>query len=264
VRDGLVLPGGVLHAVAEIYRQSKKKSDNFWTEWVSRPPAAVLVWALRGTPITPNQVSFLAIGVALASCAALVCWRTHLGLVVAGLGLQLAYVIDCVDGQLARWKQQSSPVGALLDFMLDEIKAFFVLASAAARLYLTSGDAVFLLLGLVGLVACASGITLTSFVRRPEYLEAVGAPPVPPATERAGFLPARLTPLGLVEAAGKLVLHYPSWFLFVCAFDRLDVFLYAYSAAHVLYLGRASLIVFLRLASPKIYRRREQPKESAQ
>jgi len=125
----------VLGAVREIYRQSKKKRDNFWTEWISRPPAALLVYLLKGTPITPNQVSFLAIGVAAGGCATLILWRTWLGLIVAGLILQLAYVIDCVDGQLARIKDLASPVGALLDFMLDEVKAFLVISSAAVRLW---------------------------------------------------------------------------------------------------------------------------------
>ncbi|HEX4457423.1 MAG TPA: hypothetical protein VIA18_05615, partial [Polyangia bacterium] len=65
----------MLAAVRDIYRQSKKKRDNFWTEWVSRPPAAVIVWMLRPTPVTPNQVSFAAIAVAAAGCAALIFWR---------------------------------------------------------------------------------------------------------------------------------------------------------------------------------------------
>jgi hypothetical protein len=46
--------------IAAIYRASKKKRDiNWFTEWIARPPAAVVVYALRGTPITPNQVTFL-------------------------------------------------------------------------------------------------------------------------------------------------------------------------------------------------------------
>ena len=237
----------MLAAVRDIYRQSKKKRDNFWTEWISRPPAAVLVWMLQRTRVTPNQVSFLAIAVAAGGCAALIFWRTWLGLIVGGLVLQLAYVIDCVDGQLARIKSMASPVGALLDFMLDEVKAFMVIASAAARLYLQSSDARWLLIGLGGLFVAAVGITLTTFMRRPEYLEATGAPPVLPATERAGFLPTSLSPVALVEALGKYVLHYPSWFLFVCAFNRLDIFLYAYLGAHLLYLGRASLTILVKL-----------------
>ena len=237
----------MLAAVRDIYRQSKKKRDNFWTEWISRPPAAVLVWMLKGTRVTPNQVSFLAIAVAAGGGATLIFWRTWLGLIVAGLLLQLAYVIDCVDGQLARIKSMASPVGALLDFMLDEVKAFLVIASAAARLYLQSHDPKWLLIGLGGLFVAATGITLTTFMRRPEYLEATGAPPIPPATERAGFLPTSLSPVALVEALGKYVLHYPSWFLFVCAANRLDIFLYAYVGAHLLYLGRASLTILVKL-----------------
>ncbi len=233
-------------SVRDIYRQSKKKNDNFWTEWISRPPAAVLVWLLRGTPITPNQVSFLAIAVAAGGCAALVLWRTWLGLCVAGGLLQLAYVIDCVDGQLARIKNMASPVGALLDFMLDEVKAFLVIGSATVRLWWMSGDVRWLLYGIGGLCIAATGITLTTFMRRAEYREAVGAPPIAPATERAGFFTS-MSPVALVEAAGRLVLHYPSWFLIVCAFNRLDIFVYAYLGAHALYLGRSSLIILLKL-----------------
>ena len=238
----------MLAAVRDIYRQSKKKRDNFWTEWISRPPAAVLVWMLKGTRVTPNQVSFLAIAVAAGGGATMIFWRTWPGLIVAGLLLQLAYIIDCVDGQLARIKSMASPVGALLDFMLDEVKAFLVIASAATRLFLQSSDPKWLLIGLGGLFVAATGITLTTFMRRPEYLEATGAPPVPPATERAGFLPSSLSPVALVEALGKYVLHYPSCFLYVCAFNRLDIFLYAYLGAHLLYLGRASLTILVKLA----------------
>jgi phosphatidylglycerophosphate synthase len=238
----------VLAGVRDLYRQSKKKRDNFWTEWISRPPAAVLVYLLQGTRITPNQVSFLAIAVAAGGCATLIFWRTWLGLIVAGLLLQLAYVIDCVDGQLARVKQMASPVGALLDFMLDEVKAFMVIAAAAVRLWLQSSDVRWLLLGVGGLFVAATGITLTSFMRRPEYLEATGAPPLAPATERGDHAPRSLSPVALVEALGRYVLHYPSWFLFVCAFDRLDIFMYAYLGAHLLYLGRASLTILWKLS----------------
>ncbi len=249
---------GTFQQIAEVYRQSKKRRDNFWTEYVSRPPAAVLVYLLRGTSITPNQVSFLAISVAALGAALLIFWTTWLGLITAGLALQLAYVIDCVDGQLARYKNMASPVGALLDFMLDEVKAFMVVAAAGVRLWRTSGDVKFLLVALGGLFAAACGITLTSFMRRPEYLEATGAPPLLPATDRGGFLPPpkeagapkSLSPIALAEAAGRYVLHYPSWFLFVCAANRLDLYLFAYVGAHVLYLGRASLIILVKLGRP--------------
>ena len=61
----------MLAAVRDIYRQSKKKRDNFWTEWISRPPAALLVYLLEGTRVTPNQVSFFAIAVVIPAVLAL-------------------------------------------------------------------------------------------------------------------------------------------------------------------------------------------------
>ena len=49
----------MLSEIASIYRASKKKIDiNWWTEWICRPPAAVVVYALRNTRITPNQITF--------------------------------------------------------------------------------------------------------------------------------------------------------------------------------------------------------------
>ena len=112
--------------------------------------------------------------------------------------------------------------------MLDEVKAFLVLSSVSVRLWRTmpgplgAGPETWLLIGLGGLAAAATGITLTSFVRRPEYLDYTGAAPLPPSTERSHFF-SSLSPKALVEAAGRYVLHYPSWFLFVCAANRLDI-----------------------------------------
>jgi phosphatidylglycerophosphate synthase len=214
------------------------------------------VWLLQRTRVTPNQVSFAAIAVAAGGAATLIAWRSWAGLIAAGLILQLAYVIDCVDGQLARVKNLASPVGALLDFMLDEVKAFLVIGAASVRLWWTApapafaaplGGAFWLIVGVGGLFAAATGITLTTFMRRPEYLEATGAPALAPATERGDLAPRSLSPLALIEALGRLALHYPSWFLIICAFNRLDIFIYVYIGAHALYLARSSLIVLLKL-----------------
>ena len=242
----------MLSNVRAIYRDSKKRRDNFWTEWVSRPPAAILVWALRHTRVTPNQVSFAAIAVAAAGCVTLVLWRTTAG-ALAGWGiLQLAYVIDCADGQLARLTGQTSPVGALLDFMLDEVKAFLLIGAAAVREWLiTAEDPRWLLIGLGGVIAAASGIALTTLMRRPEYFEATGQRPLPPSTDRSDLMPRSLNPLALIEAAGRLALHHPTWLVMPCALDRLDWFLYIYCGAHALHLMRASLIVVVRLGRPR-------------
>jgi hypothetical protein len=113
------------------------------------------------------------------------------------------------------------------------------------RRWLESGDARWLLLGLGGLGAVASGIALTTVMRRDVCLAATGRAAKPESTA-----PPRRGPIAWVEAAGKLVLHYPSHFWLFAALGRVDLFLVAYLAAHGLYLGRAGLSVLLALGRP--------------
>lgn len=250
----------MLERARAIYRQSKKRNDNLWTEWVSRPPAALVVQALEHSRVTPNQVSFASLAVFAAAAAVLATVLPWSGLLVAALLVQASYVLDCVDGQLARLANLSSPAGALLDFLVDEWKALLLVGAAAVRLWRQAALApslanpggawpaeLWLLLGVAGLLVVASGLSLTTFLRRPEYREAVGAPPVAEATDRGGFLPSRWTPLSLLEAAGRLALHYPSWLPLVALLDRLDAFLLIYLGASALHLGRAGLSVLMAL-----------------
>jgi phosphatidylglycerophosphate synthase len=69
---------------------------------------------LLGTRITPNQVTFGMIVVGLA--AALVLTLPGLiGALAAALLIQVQILLDCVDGELARWRRQFSPAGVYLD-----------------------------------------------------------------------------------------------------------------------------------------------------
>lgn len=240
----------MLSTVRAIYRESKKQRDNFWTEWCSRPPAAILVWGLRGTAVTPNQVTFLSLAVFAGAAAILVAWRSHVGLCAGALVIQLSYVLDCVDGQLARYKKLASPVGALLDFLMDEVKAFLLIGAAAVRLWAPAGEARWLLLGVAGLATAATGIALTTFMRREEYLAATGRPPPPPAGEGRGEGGSGFGVIRLIEHCGSFVIHYPSHIWIFAIVNRLDLFLIAYLTAHGLYLGRAGLTVLLKLGRP--------------
>jgi hypothetical protein len=233
--------------IAAIYRSSKKRRDiNWFTERVCRPPAAVVVYALRNTPVTPNQVTFLSSLVAAGAGAMFALLPGHLWLIAATLVFELSFVLDCADGQLARLRKQSSPLGHLLDFLMDELKAMFLFGCIAYRLWSQSGDELFLLAGLGGLFALASGLTLTSFMRRPEY----GAPP-PTADGQPAVIARRRGPIGLavtgLEHAARVVVHYPSYIWLCAAVDRIDLYFWAYAGVNALYLARCLLAVFRKL-----------------
>jgi phosphatidylglycerophosphate synthase len=234
----MVAPMGVS---VEIYRATRKIPDLFWNRWVCRPLAAPIVALLRDTPVTPNQVTLSALCVAYGSAAAFAWLHGYWGLVGAALLFEFSYVLDCVDGMLARWRKTSSASGHLLDFLMDELKAFIIVAAIAYRLFVERRDMTFLLLGLFGLVALASGIAMTTFLRRPELarppVSSLGTPERPSVVHRA---------IGLVERLGKLLIHYPSYILFAALSGRIELYLYPYVVVNGLYALRALATVALR------------------
>ena len=223
---------------AAIYRLTKKKPDLVWNEYVCRPLAALLVYALQGTRITPNQVTLVSLAVASVSVGILAFVPGWAGLVLGAVVFELSYVLDCADGMLARLRNLQSPQGHLFDFLMDELKAFAILGACSVRLWAERGyDPGYLLVGIVGLVAVASGIALTTFVRRPE----IAGPPAAaaPSSPIQGIV-------GAVEKVAKLDIHYPSYFLFVALSGRLELYLFPYVAVNALYAARVLGQVALR------------------
>lgn len=233
--------------IAAIYRASKKKRDiNRFTEWIARPPAAVVVWALAKTPITPNQVTFLSAIVAAGAAAMFALAPGYGWLVAAALVFEFSFVLDCADGMLARLRKIASPLGHLLDFLMDELKAMFIFGCVAIRLWSERGDDRLLLVGIGGLFCLAAGLSLTSFTRRPEY----GAKP-PTEDGQPAEVGGRRGPIGMIagalEWAARVVVHYPQY-IWICALaDRIDVYFWAYAGVNVLYLGKTMLAIFFRL-----------------
>jgi phosphatidylglycerophosphate synthase len=233
--------------IVAIYRSSKKHRDiNRFTEWVARPPAAVVVYALRGTPITPNQVTFLSAAIAAAACAMFALLPGRGWLIAAALVFELSFVLDCADGQLARLRKMASPLGHLLDFLMDELKAMLLFGCVAVRLWRTTGDDRVLVVGIAALFCLASGISLTSFMRRPEY----GAKP-PTADGQPAEVGRRRGPIGAVlnavEWAARVVVHYPQYLWLCAAVNRIDIYFWAYAAVNALYFAKSFAAIFFRL-----------------
>jgi CDP-alcohol phosphatidyltransferase len=230
--------------IVAIYRASKKKNDiNWFTEHIARPPAAVVVYFASKTPVTPNQLTFLSVVVAAIACAIWTLYPGYQALLIAVLLFELSFVLDCADGQLARLRGIASPLGHLLDFLMDELKAMLVLGSLAVRLWRESSDPVLLLAGLGGLFALAAGISLTTFIRRPEY----ASPPAGDGSPR----PSRRSPIRLLVAGlewgARFLVHYPQY-IWICAIaGRIDLFFWAYAGVNALYFARTFAGILLRL-----------------
>jgi phosphatidylglycerophosphate synthase len=184
--------------------------------------------------------------VAAIACALFVAWPTWVGLIVAAAVFEFSFVLDCADGQLARHRKIASPIGHLLDFLMDELKAMLLFGCVAVRLWRQTGDERLLIVGLAGGFCLASGIALTSFMRRPEY----GAKQMTEDGQPAE-VGKRRGPVGLVlntfEWAARVVVHYPQYLFVVAIFNRIDIYFWAYAGVNALYFAMSMLKILLKL-----------------
>ncbi len=99
--------------------------------WVHRPLAYAFCWLVYRTPMTPNQVTSIAILLGLAAAA---CWvnGSPSAMVWGGALLWSSAIMDGADGILARAKRMQSAFGRALDGLADWIVG---LASVGACLY---------------------------------------------------------------------------------------------------------------------------------
>jgi len=67
------------------------------------------------TRVTPNALTWGMIAVGVLAAAALASVPGVLGALLAVLLIQVQILLDCSDGELARWRRQFSPAGIYLD-----------------------------------------------------------------------------------------------------------------------------------------------------
>ncbi len=108
-------------AEAFLFDQIRKsvQLDGVIAYYIMRPLARVFTRSLLNTSVSPNQATLMALacGVGAALCAGL---GGATLVAIAGLLYWLGGVLDCIDGELARMRLQSSKIGEWLDSMVDE------------------------------------------------------------------------------------------------------------------------------------------------
>jgi len=109
---------GELRARAQKGRH--REIGNWAARWIGRPVAIYGTWLAVRIGFSAHQVTCLAL-VASLSAAALIATGVR-GLFVAGVALaQVAFWLDHVDGQVARWRGTVSLDGVYFDYLLHHV-----------------------------------------------------------------------------------------------------------------------------------------------
>ena len=128
----------------EVRRITQKKRDAWWTVLLVDPVATPLVrlTAMR-TRITPNQITWGAflLGLGSAACFALGDWQW---LIAGAVIYHFSFILDCMDGKVARLTGTGSVFGAWLDFVFDRIRVMACAVALMGGQFHRTGDAFYI------------------------------------------------------------------------------------------------------------------------
>ncbi|MER7717939.1 CDP-alcohol phosphatidyltransferase family protein [Streptomyces flaveolus] len=126
-----------------------KKRDAWWTVFLVDPVATrMLIVFARFRFITPNRVTWAALFVGLAS-AGFFLRGDRQSLLIGALLYHLSFILDCIDGKLARLKGNGSVFGGWLDYVFDRIRVLFCALALMGGQFLRTDDERYLVAALV-------------------------------------------------------------------------------------------------------------------
>ncbi len=121
--------------------QKPRAREEFFAWYLCRRVSIYLTLVLARTPVTPNQITVVGTAVGVAGGAL---WAVGAGwsFLAGALCLELMYVLDCVDGELARLTGRQSALGAYLDLLGHYLFAYCMIMGLGIGLARTFGTGV--------------------------------------------------------------------------------------------------------------------------
>ncbi len=180
------------------YRSPKAPAHSLFP--LIRRGSAILTRAVLRTPATPNQITFASLisGLGAAACYAA---GDRAWSIAGAFLLTLSYLLDNTDGEIARAKNLTSRLGAILDDLSDWLvhtALFLALGTAASRNY---EQDIWLWLGIVAAAGSTINYILVQFLawRRGSIGD--------PYSEKTGSCEESGKPIGSPSATGAWIVY---------------------------------------------------------
>ncbi|MEV4353193.1 CDP-alcohol phosphatidyltransferase family protein [Nonomuraea sp. NPDC049625] len=140
--------------------ETRKRRDSWWTVYFVDPVACRVALPIANhTQLTPNGLTVLSLvlGAVSATCFAL---NHH---VAGAVVFYLSFMIDCVDGKIARLKGTGTPFGLWLDYVGDRVRVVLCAGGLAYGQYTLTSDVRYVVLG-----AAVAVLDLFRYVNAPQ------------------------------------------------------------------------------------------------
>lgn len=122
-----------------LLRATRSKGDGIIARTINRRVSNRISKVLLKTPITPNQISTLNLGLSLFT-AWLVSLGTPITTIIGGLLFQMASILDGCDGEVAIIKLRDSRFGARIDTVTDQLSYIAFVIGLTVGAYNATGN----------------------------------------------------------------------------------------------------------------------------
>ena len=135
---------------------TKNPNDEWWSSFVTSPLAVVCNWFVVDIAwITPNLITPVSFIVALASAVFICLGSSEESLrtsfhVTAAILIHVSHILDCMDGQMARYRGTLSRSGSFFDKATDHLQVFIWFGAIAYAGYAQTKDVTLIFLAFIG------------------------------------------------------------------------------------------------------------------
>ena len=121
-----------------------------WWAFAAILPLAnrVSLWCANRTRLTPNQITLISFSMVVGAMFCFIQGTWHF-LVLGAVLYELNYLLDCVDGTVAKMKKTHSVEGGFLDFFLDQWRNFIATFGLSYGYWLRHGDMTIFLIAML-------------------------------------------------------------------------------------------------------------------
>jgi phosphatidylglycerophosphate synthase len=120
-------------------RLANRANDGFFSVFFLRRVSKLLTWAAVKIGATPDQVTIASFAIGLYA-AFLFAQGDTWSLIGGAILLQVSIIVDCVDGEIARYTRKFSELGAWLDAITDRVKEYAVFLGLAFGAFVHNGQ----------------------------------------------------------------------------------------------------------------------------
>ena len=129
---------------------TKTKNDEWWSSFVTAPLAIALNYLVVDFKwFTPNLITLFSFVVAIMSATLIIAGGT-VNFISAAVLIHLSHILDCMDGQMARYRNTPSLAGCYFDKLTDQLQVTLWFGAIGYAAYAQSQDVVPVFLAFIG------------------------------------------------------------------------------------------------------------------